>query len=284
MAESGAESESVMAVSSVSTTEDDRRLGSLQQKMGVQLPDLDILRQAFVHRSFVNELVEAGHGVVDNERLEFLGDSALGLVVSDIVYRRFPHYTEGELTRVRSMVVRRETLAELAAQLGLGDYLQLGRGEDESGGRYRPAILCATFEAVIGAVYLNLGLEGVFRVVEPLLDSLLVRWDRETGYKDAKSLLQEWTQSRYGVAPRYKVIDEDGPDHAKIFVIQVTLLQQRIGVGIGLSKQEASQQAAHMALIRLGQLGDLESDSTRQLAAQWGVPDDVQTLLQEVGE
>ncbi|MEX1021103.1 MAG: ribonuclease III [Litorilinea sp.] len=251
----------------------------LQRRLGVTFHNLTWLRQAFVHRSFVNELTTPDAAMRDNERLEFLGDAALGLVVSDIVFRRFHAYAEGELTRVRSLIVRRETLAELAQQLGLGDSLLLGKGEDESGGRERPAILCATFEAVIGAVYLDRGLDAVAKVMMPLLEQLLGRWSRESGYKDSKSRLQEWSQDRYGVAPRYKVIEQSGPDHARQFVIQVAVLQQRLGVGMGMSKQEASQRAAHMALARVGEDAPPESDEMHRLAIAWSIPDNGLDLL-----
>lgn len=257
-------------------------LDALQTMLGIRFTNLDILRQAFVHRSFVNEFLEDELEIEDNERLEFLGDAALELVVSDVVFKRFPVYNEGELTRVRSMVVRRETLAELARDLNLGQYLRLGRGEDESGGRTRPAILCATFEAVMGAVYLDQGIGAVFDAVTPMLDTLFARWTRESGYKDAKSRLQEWSQSRYGVAPRYKVVEQWGPDHAKIFVILVSLLQQRIGVGSGMSKQEASQRAANMALTRVDEGMHEETEEERMLAAAWAIPEEGLAQLDEI--
>lgn len=260
------------------------QVARLESALGLEFQDRARVQEAFVHRSFVNELADGEPPLQDNERLEFLGDSALGLVVSDIVFHRFPHYAEGELTRVRSLIVRRETLAELARDLSLGEYLQLGRGEDESGGRERPAILCATFEAVMGAVYLEHGLAGVEHIMRPMLDNLLGRWKRDSGYKDAKSRLQEWSQEHYGVAPRYKVIEQSGPDHARRFVIQVTLLHQRLGVGMGMSKQEASQAAAHMALVRVGEAAESESHDMRTLAATWSVPEDGRRALEDARE
>jgi ribonuclease-3 len=220
------------------------------QQHGIPFRDAKLLRTAFVHSSFVNEAQD--EETEDNERLEFLGDSVLGFVVSELPYTRFSDLREGQLTSLRASLVRRETLARFGRQLHLGDYLLLGHGEDESGGRKRAATLCATFEAVVGALYLDQGLDRVRQFVLPLLEADLARMQPYSLGKDPKSRLQEWSQSNLGVAPRYRMVAEDGPDHAKIFTLQVTLGDVRYGVGRGRTKQEASQAAAAMALHYLG--------------------------------
>ena len=177
----------------------------------------------------------------------------LGFVASELLYKLFPNYREGELTNLRAALVRRETLARFARELNLGDYLLLGHGEEESGGRTRPATLCATFEAVVGAIYMDRGLEVVREFLEPMLREEVNRVANWALAKDPKSRLQEWVQSEMGVTPRYKTISSEGPDHARVFTVQVTAGKQPFGVGRGRSKQEAAQSAAAMALHRLGQ-------------------------------
>ncbi len=210
--------------------------------------DKTLLRTAFVHSSYVNESDD--EGLDDNERLEFLGDSVLGYVVSEELFARFPRASEGQLTGVRAALVRRETLARFAVQLNLGAYLLLGHGEEESGGRLRMATLCATFEAVVGALYLDQGAAAVRRFVLPLVQADLDAMQKDTLAKDPKSRLQEWAQSERGMPPRYRVVAEDGPDHAKVFTTVVTVGDRAYGAGRGRSKQEASQAAAAMALAR----------------------------------
>lgn len=240
-------------------------LERLIEKIEVEFDDLDILREAFVHRSYVNELADP-NGVVDNERLELLGDSVLSFVVIDDLFRRFPHEQEGELTRLRSALVRREMLAKVARTLELGRYLQLGKGEEESGGRDRTATLCDVFEALVGAIYIARGIpdsrDFIMRVLEPELE-YVIKYDLS---KDAKSRLQEYAQQTYGKTPRYKNEDSFGPDHNKLFVQIVTIQNMRIGIGRGASKQEAEQIAAAMALHRMDQaapeyVADIELES-----------------------
>lgn len=224
----------------------------VERALGVEFSDKQLLQQAFVHRSFLNELLDHDEDLVDNERLEFLGDAVLGYVVSEHLYLLFPYVNEGELTNLRSALVRRETLARLAEELNLGSFLKLGHGEEESGGRTRRATLCATFEAVIGAVYLDQGIEAVRRLVFGLLRVDIERLRAVDDTKDPKSRLQEWAQAVKGYTPRYKVADALGPDHAKHFVMLVQVNGEPIGVGQGRSKQESAQRAAAMALFRSG--------------------------------
>ncbi len=227
-----------------------RDIEQFEQQHGLTFDDRELLQTAFIHSSYVNESQD--DSLSDNERLEFLGDSILGYVVSEILYERFPEASEGILTGMRAALVRRDTLARFARQLRLGDYLLLGHGEEESGGRKRPATLCATFEAVIGAIYLDQGVEAVRAFVTPLVEGDLERVQGFAARKDAKSRLQEWAQGNLGVPPRYRVVESTGPDHDKLFVTQVTIGDERYGVGVGRSKQESSQAAAAMALHRLG--------------------------------
>lgn len=242
------------------------KLREFQQRHGLAFRDPQLLLTAFTHSSYVNE--SDATDISDNERLEFLGDSVLGFVVSELLYVRFPELSEGQLTSVRASLVRRETLARFAKQLHLGDYLLLGHGEDESGGRKRAATLCATFEAVIGAIYLDLGTEAVRRFVLPLVQGDLDRVQPQTLGKDPKSRFQEWSQSRMGLAPRYKVVADEGPDHAKVFTTQVIVGDRRYGVGRGRSKQEASQAAAAMALHHLG-MGATEYQPDPEVEQAW---------------
>lgn len=220
-----------------------------EQTSGLIFNDKTLLQRALTHRSYTNESRE--FLLADNERLEFLGDAVLDFVVGEFLYHRFPEMREGPLTNLRAALVRQETLATFAQQLRLGEYLLLGRGEDESGGRQRPAVLCAAFEALVGALFLDSGLDTVksllFKLIEPVLPRLAA-WAEA---KDAKSRLQEWSQSHLGATPRYKTIREEGPDHAKVFTVEVTIGGEVYGVGQGRSKQKASQQAALQALRRL---------------------------------
>lgn len=232
---------------------DEQTLTPVETALGIRFHDKDLLKRAFVHRSFLNELLDENLELLDNERLEFLGDTVLSYVVSEKLYHLFPDEKEGELTNLRSALVRRQTLARLAEELHLGDFLLLGHGEEESEGRKRPATLCATFEALIGAVYLDQGIEAVQRVVFDLLDKDIRQMQEASHTKDPKSRLQEYAQATFNFTPRYKVAQAIGPDHAKHFVMQVHINGRPYGVGEGRSKQESAQRAAAMALHRLGQ-------------------------------
>jgi ribonuclease-3 len=223
-----------------------------EEESGLRFNDKTLLKRAFVHRSYVNENGNVD-GLTDNERLEFLGDSVLNFVASEELYQLFPEHQEGALTSIRSTLVRREMLANFAIQLKLGDYLLLGHGEEESGGRQRPGTLCAVFEALVGALYLDQGRMGVYAFVWPLMAKELAHLEQTALEKDAKSRLQEYVQRSEAVTPKYRMIESVGPDHAKTFYMKVLVGERMIGVGTGRSKQEATQQAAAMALQRLGQ-------------------------------
>ncbi|MDX1664960.1 MAG: ribonuclease III [Candidatus Promineifilaceae bacterium] len=225
------------------------QLQQLQARLGVRLEDEALLQRALTHRSYVNE--NPGATVEDNERLEFLGDAILDFVVGDYLYRRFPEMDEGGLTALRAALVRTKTLAEFARQLEIGVCLRLGLGEEETGGRQRPPTLCAAFEAVVGAVYLDRGLAAVQQLLEPLVEPALERIMARSLHQDARSQFQVWAQGAYNITPHYEVVGAEGPDHAKSFTVQVLLDDEVWGVGSGRSKQAAAQAAADMALIRV---------------------------------
>jgi len=209
-----------------------------------------LLTRALTHRSYLNEHPEVEPE--DNERLEFLGDAVLDFVVGAWVYNHFPEMQEGNLTRVRSALVRTDTLAEFARHLDLGPALRLGRGELASGGRERDNLLCATFEAVIGAMYLDAGIPAVETFMEPLLLYVSRKVVSHVERYDPKSTLQEWAQSNKLGTPRYLTVDTSGPDHARTFTVEVHVNGKVFGRGEGTSKQAAAQTAAQAALESLG--------------------------------
>jgi ribonuclease-3 len=201
------------------------------------------------HRSYLNENPQA---LEDNERLEFLGDAVLDFIVGAWVYNHCPEMAEGDLTRMRSALVRNEQLAEFARGLDLGRALRMGRGESASGGRERDGLLGSTFEAVLGALYLDSGLNSVEKFMEPLLDSVRERVIMRAEIYDPKSRFQEWAQSQKLGTPKYVLVNSSGPDHAKMFEVEVRLKDQAYGRGNGPSKQVAAQVAAQTALETLG--------------------------------
>lgn len=222
---------------------------NLEKKLGVKFKNPHLLNQALVHRSYLNETTDKK--LTSNERLEFLGDAILSFIVSEWLYQNFPDYSEGTLTNLRSHLVKTETLAKIASQLQVGQYLLLSRGEKESGGQKNPSLLANTLEAIIGAVFLDQGLPAAEKLVKknlkPLLESLI-----ETGeFKDYKSLLQEKIQAKTRQTPVYKTIKEVGPDHAKIFTVGVYSQDKLLAKAIGKSKKEAEEQAAGQALEKL---------------------------------
>jgi len=211
--------------------------------------DPGLLRRALTHRSYRNEHPEA---IEDNERLEFLGDAVLDFVTGAWLYNRFPEMTEGQLTRLRAALVRTKQLADFAAAFDLGAALLLGKGEEDTGGRERESLLCATFEAMVGALYLDSGLDRVASFVQPLLGQASVRVLEQQTDVDARSMLQEWAQAELGLTPIYRTVEEAGPDHIKTFTIQVRIGSEVYGAGVGRSKQTAALAAAEEALARAG--------------------------------
>jgi len=220
-------------------------LRALRESLGYQFEDLSLLRRALTHPSYVNEHPEQER---DNQRLEFLGDAVIDFVAAAWVYRAFSDFAEGRMTRLRAALVRTETLARLAKDVGIGAALLLGHGEEEAGGRYRKPNLCDAFEAVVGAIYLDGGMEAARSFVEPLVAPVAEATLARASDQDAKSRLQEWSQGERKVTPRYCIVAERGPDHAKVFEAQVLLDDEIVGQGTGRSKQAAEQDAAEAAL------------------------------------
>jgi len=221
-------------------------LGALQTILDVNFKDESLLQQALVHRSYLNE--NSLLHLVSNERLEFLGDAVLGFVVASELYSRFPDFSEGELTKLRSALVRGETLTRIALSLQLGDYLYLGHGEEESGGRSRSRNLSCTLEAVIGAVFLDQGLDVARGFILKLLGSELDGVVEDKFAADYKSKLQQVIQSEHKITPVYRTIEEVGPDHAKVFTVEVLAGDSVLGRGCGRSKRAAETDAARHAL------------------------------------
>lgn len=213
------------------------------------IKDEYLLQRALTHRSYLNEHSEV---LEDNERLEFLGDAILDFLVADWIYHHFPEMTEGDLTKLRSALVKTEQLAEFARQLGLGKLMRLGKGEAESGGRERANLLCATFEAVIGAIYLDGGLEIVQQFLRPIIQKAADEIIALSKEKEPKSVLQEWAQSNGYGPPAYRTISVRGPEHAKTFEVEVYIGNRSYGKGEGPNKRVASKNAARMALKTLG--------------------------------
>jgi ribonuclease-3 len=224
-------------------------LAEVEARLGCTFADKSLLHRALVHRSYLNE--HPGFPLEDNERLEFLGDAVLGFVTGEYLYHRFPEMAEGPLTNLRSALVRRDSLAQLARQFEIGHSLLMGAGEASTGGQERPATLCAAFEAVVGALYLDQGLAATYRFLEPLMGQAVLRVVAEQSDRDYKSRLQELSQGLLRCTPRYTTIDESGPDHARQFTVEVTLGGEPYGVGTGPNKQQAAQMAAREALTRL---------------------------------
>ncbi len=221
-------------------------LSQFESKLFLQFNNQDLLLQALTHRSYLNEnpSFRVGH----NERLEFLGDAVLELVVTEYLYAKFPEKPEGELTSYRAALVNAKMLSEIAVEIGLGDYLLLSRGEAKDVGRARQYILANTFEALVGAIYLDQGYGAAKGFIDRVLVSKLDEVVEKKLYKDPKSLFQEEAQERVGITPDYEVVSEWGPDHDKHFIIGVFLGKEKIAEGEGPSKQTAQEEAARNAL------------------------------------
>ncbi|MSU60355.1 MAG: ribonuclease III [Candidatus Staskawiczbacteria bacterium] len=217
-----------------------------EKKLGLKFNDKDLLTQAFVHRSYLNE--NPGFELDQNERLEFLGDAVLELVITAYLYKEYPQKAEGELTNWRAALVNAKMLTSVAEELGFNDFLLLSRGENKELGKARQYILANTFEALIGAAYLDSGYETCDTFIKKYLLAKLPLIIQEKLYKDAKSGFQEQAQEKVGVTPIYKVMKEWGPDHKKKFTVGVFLSEEKIAEGEGYSKQEAEEEAAKEAL------------------------------------
>ena len=222
------------------------KLAALQQVLGVSFNDPSLLEQALIHSSYLNE--NPALAVSSNERLEFLGDAILGFIVAEKLYRDFPNIDEGEMTKLRTTLVRQDCLTRIAAAIELGDYLYLGKGEEATGGRHKATNLAATLEAVMAAVYLDQGLTATRDFVLRLFRAELEKIASTGAGADYKSQLQETTQARWQLTPTYHVTEAVGPDHDKTFTVEVRLGDTVLATGSGKSKRAAETEAAGAAL------------------------------------
>jgi ribonuclease-3 len=220
----------------------------LEQALGIHFQNPALLQMALTHRSYIYET--AGVGLSSNERLEFLGDSILAFISSDYLYRTFTELSEGELSELRVTLVREETLANFAREIELGSFLLMGKGEQSSGGSQR--VLASAFEAVLGALYLDQGLEAVQRFLLPRLEPLADDTASKRLFKDPKSLFQELAQAHNGITPSYRLVSQEGPSHKREFTVEALLGEEVAGRGQGRSKQAAEQEAARVALLKRG--------------------------------
>lgn len=226
----------------------------VEERIGVKFKDQALLREAFVHRSYLNE--NPAEGLESNERLEFFGDAVLSYVVAERLFRDCPTCTEGDLTEWRGHLVRRDSLANFARKVGLGQYLLLGRGEEAAGGRDRPANLAGLFEALVGAIALDRGLSPSRKFILAAIGDEIRNLNLRPTPIDPKSRLQEVVQARWQRAPVYRTVHEEGPEHRKVFTVEASVQGQVLGSGVGLSKQEAERQAAAQALAQIASEGE----------------------------
>lgn len=222
----------------------------LEKNLGYKFKNISLLSHALTHSSYANE-VRCGES--SNERLEFLGDSVLSIIVSEYIYARFPNMPEGELTRLRASLVCEKALCGFAREIGIGKYLRLGKGEDKGGGRERDSILADAFEAVLAAIYLDGGMEIAKPYILKFITRELEHLDEDDDFKDYKTALQEIIQRNPEETVTYLLTGEEGPDHAKTFTVEVRLNSNVIGRGKGRSKKRAEQMAAKQALSLMGE-------------------------------
>lgn len=227
-------------------------LKKFERRIRCAFRNRQLLGQALIHRSYAYE--RAGGERSDNERLEFLGDAVLGLAISDCIFRRFPHFLEGEMTRIRSALVSRSTLEGLARKLDLGEMILLGKGEAASGGAGQSRNLVGAYEALIGAVYLDGGFKKAGKFIETQFKAEMENMAEDGAKKDYKSILQEYTSKAYKATPKYTVVSEEGPDHKKHFEVAVFFGGIARGSGEGKNKKSAEQDAAYKALLNEGLL------------------------------
>jgi ribonuclease-3 len=217
-----------------------------EKSLGLKFKDKDLLMQAFAHRSYLNE--NPDFNLDHNERLEFLGDAVIELTVTERLYKDYPEKAEGELTNWRAALVNAKMLTSVAEELGFNDFLLLSRGEEKEGGKARAYILANTFEALVGAIFLDSGYGEADKFIKKYLLIKLSEIIKTGSYKDAKSRFQEEAQEKEGITPSYKVMKESGPDHNKLFVVGVFLGEKLVAEGEGSSKQEAEESAARLGL------------------------------------
>jgi ribonuclease III len=224
---------------------------ALQRSIGITFHDIRLLQSAFIHRSFFHERPERLDGLTSNERLEFLGDSVLNFLAADWLFRKYSARTEGELTALRSALVKTTTLARLATSLSLGDYIKISRGEDTPAARNRPPLLADVFEALLGAIFLDQGIDVARSFITPYLEQEMAAIEAGRAEVDYRTRLQERAQALFSQTPMYQVLDATGPDHRREFTIEVRIGEEPYGTGKGMSKQAAAQDAARAALERI---------------------------------
>lgn len=229
----------------MTSTQEPSPYAVLEEKLGYSFRDASLVEAALTHRSWMNETQDSGR--TDNERLEFLGDAVLALVSSDLLMKRFPDHPEGELSKARAAIVNEAGLARIADTLTLGQWIFLGRGEEQAGGRQKRSLLANAFEALVGAVYLDGGFAAAFAVAAGLIEPMMADVPAAAS-KDFKSRLQELAQAKLQMAPSYTVLSERGPDHAKTFEVAILIGDREYGRACGRSKKEAQQNAAEQAL------------------------------------
>ncbi len=227
------------------------KLNAFQRELGYTFRDIELLNTALTHSSYVKG---EGKGQDHNERLEFLGDAVLEVCVSEYLYKKYPDMNEGQMTKARSLAVNETALLDVALKLNIGDYLLLSFGEEHTGGRKKASILSDTLEALIGAMFLDLGMETAKKLITDFTSKVIEDAVSGALVKDYKTMLQEYVQSDHMGSIQYNIKDISGPDHKKVFTMQAELNGEIISTGTGKSKQEASQLAAKMALEKFGQI------------------------------
>jgi ribonuclease III len=232
------------------TPEEKKNLKRVEKSIGYSFRKLSLLKRALTHKSFANENKLPPEE--QNERLEFLGDAVLELSVSELLMSKYPHYSEGDLSKLRAAIVNEKQLASFARDFRLGDTLYLGKGEEQTSGREKPSLLADACEAILGAIYLDRGFAKASQVIQKHYKKLLDHTAEADIYKDYKTELQEKSQSLYRSIPRYRLVAETGPDHDKVFEIDLVIRGEVMGSGTGRSKKDAEQMAAREALQKLG--------------------------------
>lgn len=229
-----------------------KKLVGLERNLSFFFKDKALLKRALTHKSYANEYRLSS--LEQNERYEFLGDAVLELAISDLMMRYFPDSTEGDLSKLRAAVVNEQQLAELARKIHLGDYLYLGRGEDQCQGREKDSLLSDAYEAVLGAIYLDSGFRAAYRVIKNQFEFLLKTATNKDISRDYKTKLQEDAQGRFQTIPQYRLVSELGPDHDKTFEVHLFIHHELFGKGLGKSKKQAEQNAAMEALRKMGEV------------------------------
>lgn len=243
------------------TRDEKKRLKLLEKNLDYRFSTKSLLKKALTHKSYANE--KRLDAIDHNERLEFLGDAVLELVVSHLLMDNYPEAPEGELSKLRASIVNEKTLANVAVEHELGDFLYLGKGEEIGSGRFKPSLLANALEAVLGAIYIDRGFKKAFKVIKRIALELFEQVGQEGFYKDYKTQLQERAQILFKTVPKYKLVGETGPDHDKTFEVNLMIRGELFGVGSGKSKKNAEQNAAKQALDALEKVATKAPKATK---------------------